>query len=287
MVRMTTIVNTHQSEAWNGYEGRHWADNHEHYEKGNEEFDTLLFDAAAVGETDNVLDVGCGNGGTTRLAAWRASRGRVLGVDLSVPMLTRARELAEADGLENVTFERGDAQVFPFSGGEFGVAISRFAIMFFSDPVAAFGNIRRALRPGGRVAFLAMTAGPRNQLLPVFGTVHQHITVPEPDDQPASAGPLSLADPGHVRAVFDGAGYTDIDVSPVEARTWWGSDVADAVEFIAGWGPVQHAFTYGTQGQIDAVRTDLAEALRPYDTADGVWMRSTANLITAVNPDAR
>ncbi|GAB3423049.1 class I SAM-dependent methyltransferase [Flindersiella endophytica] len=284
---MTTIVNTHQSEAWNGYEGRHWADNQERYDHGNEEFNTILFDAAGIGESDNVLDIGCGNGQTTRLAAQRAVNGNVLGVDLSVPMLTRARQLAEAEGLSNVTFERGDAQVFPFPAREFDVAISRFAIMFFADPVAAFGNIRQALRPGGRVAFLAMSAGPRNQLLPVFATVHKHVTVPEPQDQPAGTGPLSLAEATRVAEVFGAAGYTGVRSTPVEAGTWWGDDVHDARDFICGWGPVRHAFTFATQEQIDAVRAELAEALRPYETERGVWIRHTANLITAVNPDAR
>lgn len=284
---MTTIVNTHQSEAWNGYEGRHWADNYEHYERGNEAFNAILFDAAAIRETDHVLDIGCGTGQTTRLAAQRASGGTVLGVDLSVPMLARAREVAATAGLENITFERGDAQVFPFPEAGFDVAISRFAVMFFADPVAAFANIRQALRPGGRIAFLAMSAGPRNQLLPVFANVHKHITVPEPEDQPENTGPLSLADAARVAEVFGAAGFADVRSTPVEAGTWWGHDAEDAREFICGWGPVQHAFTYATQEQIDAVRADLTEALRPYATDGGVWIRHTANLITAVNPEAR
>jgi SAM-dependent methyltransferase len=283
---MTTIVNTHQAEAWNGYEGRHWADNQERYDAGSEEYNAILFDAAGIRDTDHVLDVGCGTGQTTRIAAERAGGGEVLGVDLSVPMLARARELAAAEGLGNIRFEHGDAQVLPFPKGEFDVAISRFAIMFFGDPVAAFANIRQALRPGGRIAFLAMNASPRNELLPVFANVGKHITVPEPADQPKSAGPLSLADPERVRSIFESAGYADVRSSAVEASTLWGTDVDDAVEFICGWGPVRHAFTFATQAQVDAVRLDLAAALSSYETPDGIWLRGTANLITAVNPAA-
>src|SRR5688572_29424056 len=136
---MVQIVNTEQAEAWNGYEGQHWADNHDRYESMNSGFNDRLLGAARIGERDRVLDIGCGNGLTTRLAARLAARwarlGEAVGVDLSVPMLTRARAIAAEEGVENVRFEQGDVQVYPFSEAGFDAAISRFAVMFFADPV--------------------------------------------------------------------------------------------------------------------------------------------------------
>jgi ubiquinone/menaquinone biosynthesis C-methylase UbiE len=100
---------------------------------------------------DDVLDIGCGTGQTTRQAARTARAGSALGVDISAPAIDRARELARAEGLCNVTFERADAQVYRFPQERFDVAISRFGTMFFDQPKAAFANIRRALRPTGRL----------------------------------------------------------------------------------------------------------------------------------------
>ena len=146
----TLIVNTAQAEAWNGYEGEHWAANDDRYNIVNSGFNGPLLDAAGIGETSRVLDVGCGNGKLTRLAASRARQGQVTGLDLSGPMLARARARAAEEGIGNVTFEQGDAQVYPLPPGGFDVAVSRFGVMFFGDPAAAFANIGRGLRPGGR-----------------------------------------------------------------------------------------------------------------------------------------
>src|SRR4051794_29860526 len=116
---MQTIPNARQAEAWNGPEGTHWADNADRYDAMAQGINEPLLAAAGIGERDTVLDVGCGTGHLTRLAARRADRGQVLGVDISAPMLARARTSAAEEGLENVTFEQGDAQVHPFPTGAF------------------------------------------------------------------------------------------------------------------------------------------------------------------------
>ncbi|MFD7753246.1 class I SAM-dependent methyltransferase [Streptomyces sp. NPDC059757] len=117
-------------------------------------FDEPLFDAAAIGTEDRVLDIGCGSGFSTRLAARRAPGGRVTGVDVSVPLLERARADTDAGEYPSVSYELGDAQVHPFEPAGHDVAISRGGVMFFADHVAAFTNIARALRPDGRLAFI-------------------------------------------------------------------------------------------------------------------------------------
>src|SRR3954471_7095204 len=119
---MRSIVNTAQAEAWNGYEGGHWAAHQSRYDAVNSGFNEHLLAAAAIGEQDRVLDVGCGTGQLTRLAARRARH--ATGVDLSAPMLARARASAAAEGVANVTFDQADAQVHPFAGGAFDVAMS-------------------------------------------------------------------------------------------------------------------------------------------------------------------
>lgn len=264
------IVNTHQAEAWNGYEGGHWADNQTRYDAVNSGYNEMLLTAAGIGPRDRVLDVGCGNGQVTRLAARRA--GHATGLDLSGPMLARARASAVDEGVGNVAFEQGDAQVFPFPPHAFDVALSRFGIMFFADPVAAFGNIRGALRPGGRLAFLSMRD--LGDLGDVFSAV---------GGGPAStdSGPLSLSDPAVIDRVLTDAGFTDVKAEAVEAEGVWGRDVADATEFIMGWGPVRFALRSASPSTEDRVRESVARALAPHAGPDAVRLRGTARLVTA------
>jgi SAM-dependent methyltransferase len=162
---MRQNIDVQRQQAWNGHEGAHWARNPDRWDAVNEGFDAPLLDAAAIKPADAVLDIGCGTGATTRLAARRAADGRATGVDLSGLMLERARATSHAERLGNLTFERGDAQVHPLAGRDFDVAISRYGVMFFTDPVAAFTNIGCGLRRGGRMAFICAAGDEGNEWL--------------------------------------------------------------------------------------------------------------------------
>ncbi|MFI6514724.1 class I SAM-dependent methyltransferase [Spirillospora sp. NPDC050679] len=276
---MAEIVNTGQAEAWNGYEGEHWAAHHDRYDAVNGGFNAALLEAAAIGERDRVLDVGCGNGQVTRLAARRARLGGALGLDLSGPMLARARALAAEEGVANVAFEQGDAQVHPFPERSLDVAISRFGVMFFADPVAAFANIGRALRPGGRLALLVMDRLDGTDLGGVLGALSRRMGAGEPATGADGTGPTSLADPARVREILGAAGYTGIDSVPVEADQVWGRDVQDAARFLADWGPIRYNLGNGPEVQAIA-----AEELRPFGSPEGVRLRGTARIVTAARP---
>ncbi|NUT45879.1 MAG: class I SAM-dependent methyltransferase [Saccharothrix sp.] len=268
---MPEIVNTHQAEAWNGYEGSHWAANQDRYDAVNSSFNHhLLTDLAPHHQ---VLDIGCGNGQVTRLAARRVAH--ATGVDLSGPMLERARHSSTEEGIANITFAQGDAQVFPFFPGTFDVALSRFGVMFFADPVAAFANIHRALRPGGRLTFLSMRD--LGDLGHVFATFEELPTAATP----TPAGPLSLSDPAVIDRTLTAASFTDVTADPVDAEQVWGRDVADATDFLMGWGPVRHVLRDAPPSTVDERRAAVAAALRPFDRGDGVRLRGTARLVTA------
>ncbi|GGP78805.1 class I SAM-dependent methyltransferase [Streptosporangium pseudovulgare] len=281
---MGSVVNTHQAEAWNGYEGEHWAGNQDRYDAVNSGFNDHLLGAAAVGEGDRVLDIGCGNGQVTRLAARRAPLGHATGVDLSAPMLARARASAAAEGLANVTFEQGDAQVHPFPGAGSDVAVSRFGIMFFADPVAAFANIGRALRPGGRLAFLSLRRMEDNELGEVFAAMARHLPRRPAAAEHDGPGPESLADPGRVREVLSGAGFGKVDVTAVDAPQHWGRDAEDAGAFLGAWGPVRFLLDQVDPAAAAHAREALVEALRPFEQAGAVRLRGAAWLVTAVRP---
>ena len=148
-------ANAEMLARWDGPEGDHWADNAERYEATNATYGRTLLAALDLGAHSTVLDIGCGTGVMSIEAGRIATEGSVLGVDLSSRMLARARSVAAAEGLDHVHFEQVDAQVHPFVESAYDVATSSFGGMFFADPVAAFANIRRGLRPGGSLAMLA------------------------------------------------------------------------------------------------------------------------------------
>ncbi|GAA2623077.1 class I SAM-dependent methyltransferase [Streptomyces vastus] len=205
-------MNSQQAAAWNGYEGRHWADHQARYDALNDGANTPLLDAAAITPADRVLDIGFGNGRTTRLAAGRAAY--ALGIDLSAPMLERARASAAAECLDQVEFVRGDAQVYGFEEAAFDVAVSRLGIMFFADPVEGFGNIGRALRPGGRLAFVCPQEFGRMDQSTVFAAIGEHVRLSDLSHS-TGPGPQAFADPGHTRRVLADAGFDDVAVEGV------------------------------------------------------------------------
>ncbi|MEU2069954.1 MULTISPECIES: class I SAM-dependent methyltransferase [Streptomyces griseus group] len=281
---MRQSVNIQQEQAWNGYEGEHWARHQERWDAVNEGFNASLLDAAAILPADAVLDIGCGAGATTRLAAHRAAEGRATGVDLSGPMLDRARATTRAEHLGNVTFEQGDAQVHPLAGRGFDVAISRYGVMFFADPVAAFTNIGGGLRPGGRMAFICAAGAEGNEWLEALASLRDCLPV---GDFGATGGPgmFSLADPARVEEVLKAAAFTCIRIRPAEAPGRWGQGAGDAADFLFDSGPGRHLLQQVDTETGDRARRRLTETLRPYEDAQGVvWMRSSAWLVTAERP---
>ena len=276
--RQVDPANAEQLRAWDGSEGAYWAAHAERFEQALRDYHGPFFEAAAIAPTDHVLDIGCGTGGSTRAAARIASAGSVLGVDLSSAMLEAARRAAEHEGLANVSFEQADAQVHPFDAGAFDVAISRTGAMFFGDPRAAFTNIARALRPGGRLVLLVWQPFAQNEWVSeIMGALAAGRELPAPP--PGAPGPFSMADPDHVHALLSSAGFDDVRVSGLAKRTYFGSDPDDAHRFVAG------LMQWMVDGLDDAARTGALEALhrtmRAHHTVQGVAFRSAAWLVTA------
>jgi SAM-dependent methyltransferase len=240
--------------------------------------------AAAIAPGEAVLDIGCGNGLTSRDAARAAGPGAtVLGVDLSGPMLARAEQSAKDEGVGNIRFEQADAQVYPFETGAFDVTMSRFGVMFFADPVAAFTNIASALRPGGRLAMLVWQSLAANEWM---GAMRDALAVGRdlPLPPPGAPGPFGLADTGYATGVLTEAGFTDVAFRGSEQPFNVGSDADDAYAFAAGLNPVQMLLAdldEPTQARaLDGLRATIAA----HETPDGVAFRSAAWVITARKP---
>ncbi|KIH96794.1 hypothetical protein LP52_22965 [Streptomonospora alba] len=284
---METIANVHQYEAWNGYEGLHWARNPDRYEAMVGGSNRPLFEAARIEPADRVLDIGCGTGPTTRRAALKAPHGRALGVDLSAPMLERARAVAEEKGIANVAFEQGDAQVHPFPAGEFDVAISRGGTWYFADPIAAFANIGSALRAGGRLAMGAPDntddAADSADFPDLFRIMGEYL--PEPPALATgdeSRNLTTMATPADITTVLGGAGFTSVAVERRRTEAMLGRTAEDAADFVFGWGPVRHWFRDADTATERRAREAVRAALVPYETAGGVRQTGSGLLVTAV-----
>lgn len=272
---------------WNERTGHHWVRHQDRYDRMLAPVTTRLMAAAKITASDAVLDIGCGCGTTSRLAADQAREGEVLGVDVSVPMLARARTLGAREGRTTPRFEHADVTAFPFAEGHYDVAISRFGVMFFEDPAAAFANIARALRPGGRLAFVCWQEMTKNEHFAVlFGALAAFsppAESPQPPESPeeGAPGPFSLADPERIRAILGRAGFTDIEIEPLAERMVMGSDVPDVVGYLrehpAGVALVDAMDDATAARAMRAVET----AMRPFETPDGVTVGSASWLVTA------
>ncbi len=237
--------------------------------------------AANVGPHDRVLDIGCGTGQTTREAARAAVHGSALGVDLSALMLERARPLSEDAGLRNVTYLEADAQTHPFPPAHFDLCISRFGTMFFADPVAAFANIGRALRPGARLVLLVWQDHDRNEWA---AAIRDALTagataLPPTTNHP---GPFSLADPAIIADILAAAGFAEVDFTDVHEPVFYGPDTATAYDAVLR---LRHA--KDLLADLDSTMTGHAlERLRAtvaaHDTGRGVFFGARAWLVAAV-----
>ncbi|MFI7611041.1 class I SAM-dependent methyltransferase [Nonomuraea terrae] len=274
------VRNTEQYTAWNGPEGQAWAAGAEQDPSEAELIDRLL-DAARVGEHDRVLDIGCGAGVSSRAAARRAARGRVLGADLSGPMLERAR--LDAAGIGNVVFEQADAQAHPFPEGAFDAAISQYGVMFFTDPVAAFTNIGRALRPGGRLVFVVPQPAQECEwyVVPVAALLGiaprpQAVVAAYPGQAPAM---FALSDPVRIRQVL--AAFADVSIEALHVPQWFGRTPAEAAEGFLSSGPTRYLLERDAALTREEAHARLSAALAPYAGDGGVVLPGAQWLVTA------
>lgn len=273
--------NVEQLRAWDGDEGAYWAAHAEHFDRSALPFHRRLLVAAGIGRDERVLDIGCGTGQTTLLAARTASAGSALGVDLSSPMLAYARQRAAEERVANITFQQADAQIHPFDTAGFDVVISNTGATFFGDPVAGFTNVARALRPGGRLALLTWQSLARNEWVrELTGALAAGRDLPGPP--PDAPSPFALADADRVRAVLASAGFADVELEEGTERMWFGDDADDAYGFVLGllgW-ILEDLDAAGRTRALAALRASTAA----HESADGVRYDSAVWVVLAARP---
>ena len=253
----------YQAADWNGRSAERWVANQARLDAMVAVFGQAAIEAVAPAAGERILDVGCGAGASSlALTARVGAGGQVLGVDISEPLIGRARALAPQD--MPVRFQVADASSVELPDAAFDILFSRFGVLFFDDPTAAFAHLRRALRPGGRVAFVCWRGVAENDWVRLPMDAIKAIVPPTAPPGPETPGPFSFADRGRVARILTAAGFTDSAIVPFDASVPFGEgatrDAAldDAVKMALEVGPLSHALA----DQPDGIRAHAAAAVR-------------------------
>lgn len=257
--------NEKQREYWSGPVGENWVARHDNFERGFVEITAAALAFADLKPGMSVLDIGCGAGATTAEIARRVSPGKVVGVDISAP-LTAAAKARVGDAAEVIEADAANHAFAP----DFDLAFSRFGVMFFVDPVKAFANIRRALKPGGRLAFICWC--PFEQvpaLYECFTAVRDMLPPQDPVPQNVP-GPFGLADDARTRAILAEAGFRDIVVEKAMPRSLMGETLDEAVEQALNLGPLSRAVASLDDAHKSQIAARIKPVLERHQTDNGV-----------------
>ncbi len=277
-MKTTAELAAEQAAFWNGKGGQMWLAAYDRIQRSLAAYSEAALAAAAAKPGEKVLDVGCGTGTTTaRLAEAVAPAGHVLGVDISEPLIGAARQ----QQLGNATFAVSDAAVYPFDAATFDLVFSRFGVMFFAEPVKAFENLRRALKPTGRLVFVCWRKPDENP----WGAVPMRAAAPHlpPMERPGPEDPgqYAFADPARVERILKAAGFGVPAFRKLDEMNFMGKDVADVLDNLARFGPLARLFGEAAPEQVAKARQAIAEALAPHAKPEGISLPGACWLVSA------
>jgi len=275
-------LNADQIAYWNGPGGQRWADRQQSQDILLAPVADLLIDRARAKAGERIIDVGCGSGATSIAFAQKVGpTGHVLGIDISGPMLARARQVAPA-GL-SVDFVLADATVYPFDPASFDLLVSRFGVMFFAEPARSFANLRRALKPAGRLAFACWREPRENPFfMASLQAVYKH--VPKlPQVGPEEPGPFAFASEARVHRILGEAGFQGIAMEPcnlaLDIAVGRGLDAA--VQGALEIGPAARALAEQPPEVVAAATHSIREALTPLVRGQSVPIPAAIWIVTA------
>ena len=280
---MSETANAAQAAFWNEIGGPTWVELNDLLDRQIEPVGLRAIAALAPRAGERVLDIGCG-AGQTSLAIAKAvgPDGGVVGLDISRPLLAVARRLAAERQAANLSFIEADAQTYSFEPAAFDALYSRFGVMFFADPKAAFANLLRALRPGGRLAFVCWRSMAENPLMTApLAAAARHLSPPAPPP-PGAPGPFGFADAERVRDILAAAGFADIAIEPFDTPIG-GNSLADSLRLSQRVGPLG-ALLRENPEVAPKVLDDLRAALAAHLKDGAVWMDGAMWIVTARRP---
>ncbi len=273
-------TNAAQIDYWNASAGQTWARYQAQLDRQIEPLGLEALRVLAPRPGERVLDVGCGCGQTTlELAEWVGAAGAVTGVDISAPMLAVAKARTIPEGAATPLFLERDAQEADLGQGVYDAIFSRFGVMFFSDPVAAFANLRRALKLGGRLTFVCWRQFHENLWMRAPMEAAQPFLPPSQPMDPTAPGPFAFANPDRVRSILSDAGLSDVTLHAFNTSIG-GSSLEQAVDLAFRVGPLGAVLREQPQ-LAPSVAAAVKAALSEYDTPSGVLMPAAVWIVTA------
>lgn len=286
---MSTIeeIAAQQRAYWNGEGGEPWIRTQEERDRSLAPIGAPAQAALALQPGQRVLDIGCGCGGTAfELAAAVGPGGHVLGLDISEPMLALAEQRRRALGLAHVRFSAADATTAEFPGAPFDAVYSRFGVMFFAAPVAAFRNIRAAMAPGAALAFVAWRSVDENPWVNLARQVVLRHVPPPPQADPDAPGQFAFADAARVRRILSEAGFADIVLRPHDLpfTVTEASDMPTALKAVTTRGPSGRLLADSGDEAVARVQAELAPLLEPHLGPGGLSLGSAIWVVTARAP---
>jgi SAM-dependent methyltransferase len=275
-MKTTEEVAAEQKAFWDGPGAERWIASWERIQLTVTPFGQAALAEAAAKPGEQVLDVGCGTGQTTAdLANAVGANGRVLGVDISAQLIGVAR----AQEIANASFVLGDAATHPFEPFAYDLIFSRFGVMFFADPVAAFDSFRRTLKPDGRIVFVCWRTPQENPWMTLPLRTAMPFLPPIERPGPEDPGPFSFGDQARVQRIFDQAGLAAPTFKPLDQSLRIGATVDEALDNLGRFGPLVKPFAEATPDQLAKAKAAIAEALQPYMKPDGVFLDGACWLV--------
>ena len=278
-----TIANQEQREFWSDIKGDLWVTLQPRIDTMLATFGDKALDTLNPQSGERILEIGCGTGTTTLALGGRVgTSGEILAADLSRPMLNKAIERANVSAEHPITFVEADAQVHSFPTAAFDAVYSRFGVMFFDDPIAAFRNIGKAVRPGGRMAYVCWADRKANPWIRIPAGAAKtclDLPAPPPDDAP---GQFSMENEDRVQQILHDAGWSDIGLERFTVDGSIGSDAADAARFITKMGPMSEPFALADSDTQNKTLQVIEEALTPYSNDSGVTLGFSTWIVSAM-----
>jgi SAM-dependent methyltransferase len=279
-----TSIATAQREFWNSEATSRWVTEQARIDRLFAGVTDAALAAAAPKRGESVLDIGCGTGTTLlRLAEAVGPDGAVLGVDISEQQLGLARRRIAASGMTQVRVILDDAATHGFPPAGFDLAFTRFGVMFFADPPAAFANIRRGMRTGGRLALAVFRPGPDNPWATASTAAIRHLVAPPAPPGPEEPGQFSWGDPARVRRILDGAGFRNVALTPLDVSITLGADAAEAAEFAMFVGQGARLLHGVPDATREAARTAFEAFFKQHEGPGGVSLPGGLWLVSALN----
>ncbi|MEM7171651.1 MAG: methyltransferase domain-containing protein [Pseudomonadota bacterium] len=283
---MVKSANEEQIDYWNSAAGRKWVILQEQIDEVLGSLNHPLLAKAQPSAGESVLDVGCGTGAfTMALGHQVGASGQVLGLDIAAPLLERAEQRRQAAGMDQLCYRQADAQTHSFDGRSLDLIASRFGVMFFDDPVAAFANMRQALRPGGRLYFASWSALADN---PWFKVPHDAAVAQLGQGSPApprAPGPMAFAEIDYVRDILEEAGFIEVGGQPETIFLVKDAPLDQVAHLACQLGPVSRLMREleGTEADLSAIVEAVKEGFRPYDSDVGVKVPARLNFFSGRN----